>query len=142
MFRSWMLIIVALPLAMVTAGCQTQTSQPKADSSAQKEHDHAVQSHGDATETDARVDEGVEAKVSSVLGKLSPEDRQLAESQRFCAVMNHQRLGGMGAPLKLDIKGQPVFLCCKGCRAKALKKPEETLAKAAELKTKNTAAHH
>ena len=84
----------------------------------------------------------MEAKVSSVLGKLSPEDRQLAESQRFCAVMNHQRLGGMGAPLKLDIKGQPVFLCCKGCRAKALKKPDETLAKVAELKTKNTAAHH
>lgn len=142
MFRSWMLIIAALPLAMLTAGCQTQTSQPKPDSSAQKEHDHANHSQRDAAETDAHADEAVEAKVSSILGKLSPEDRQLAESQRFCAVMNHQRLGGMGAPLKLDIKGQPVFLCCKGCRAKALKKPDETLAKAAELKTMNPAAHH
>lgn len=142
MFRSWMLIIGALPLALLAAGCQTQTSQSKPESSAQKEHDHADHSHEDAAETDAHADEAMEAKVSSILSTLSPEDRQLAESQRFCAVMNHQRLGGMGAPLKLDIKGQPVFLCCKGCRAKALKKPDETLAKVAELKSKNTAAHH
>jgi hypothetical protein len=36
------------------------------------------------------------------------------------------------------IKDQPVFLCCKGCQADALKHPEETLAKVAELKAKQS----
>lgn len=141
MIRSWKLIISVLLLALLASGCQKPTNQPKPDASAQKEHDHADHSHGDAAETDAHANEAVEAKVSSILGKLSPEDRQLAESQKFCAVMTHERLGGMGVPLKLDIKGEPVFVCCKGCRAKALKKPDEILATVAELKTKHAAAH-
>jgi hypothetical protein len=34
------------------------------------------------------------------------------------------------------VKDQPVFLCCKGCRRKALADPDKTLAKVAELKAK------
>jgi hypothetical protein len=86
------------------------------------------------------MDEAGEAKVSAVLAKLSPEDRQLAESQRFCAVMSRERLGRMGTPIKLDIKGQAVFVCCKGCKPKALKNPDVTLAKVAEMKSHNQAA--
>jgi hypothetical protein len=51
--------------------------------------------------------------------------------------MNHQKLGSMGAPLKFEIKGEPVFICCSGCKAKALKNPDETLAKVAALKLAN-----
>lgn len=73
-------------------------------------------------------------KIATSLAKLSPEDRQQAEAQRFCAVAGKNRLGSMGKPVKLVIGGQPVFLCCDGCTDKANAHPRETLAKAAELR--------
>lgn len=42
----------------------------------------------------------------------------------------------MGTPVKVMVKEQPVFLCCKGCRRKALADPDRTLAKVDELKAK------
>ena len=71
------------------------------------------------------------------MNKLGPEDLQLAKSQKYCAVMAKERLGAMGTPIKLDIKGKPVFVCCKGCEKKALKSPDETLAKVAAMKANN-----
>ena len=38
----------------------------------------------------------------------------------------------MGVPVKITLRGQTVFLCCKGCVAKAKRSPEETLKKLAE----------
>jgi hypothetical protein len=35
------------------------------------------------------------------------------------------------------IKGQPVFLCCKGCKEEAEKDQDETLKTVAELKKKS-----
>jgi hypothetical protein len=72
-------------------------------------------------------------KISSSLAKLSPEDLKLVEAQRFCPILSN-RLGAMGVPFKVAIKGQPVFLCCSGCREKALANPESTLAKVESLK--------
>jgi hypothetical protein len=43
---------------------------------------------------------------------------------------------GRAARRKLDIKGRPVFICCKGCRKKAEADPDRTLAKVEELKAK------
>ena len=40
----------------------------------------------------------------------------------------------MDAPIKLDVKGKPVFICCKGCKAKVDKDPDAILAKVEELK--------
>jgi len=68
--------------------------------------------------------------------KLSAADRALVEAQEWCAVNTDGRLGSMGVPLKIDIKGQPVFLCCKGCKRKAESDPDGTLAKVEELKAK------
>jgi hypothetical protein len=73
-------------------------------------------------------------KVAAALGKLSDDDRKLAETQRFCAVQNENLLGSMGKPVKLTIEGKPVFLCCAGCEADAKAAPKKTLAKAKELK--------
>jgi hypothetical protein len=42
----------------------------------------------------------------------------------------------MGTPLKIMIKDEPVFLCCKGCLGKALSDPDKTLKALAELKAK------
>jgi hypothetical protein len=42
----------------------------------------------------------------------------------------------MDVPVKLMLKGEPVFLCCGGCQKKALADPEKTLANVAALKIK------
>lgn len=80
-----------------------------------------------------------ETKIQAALAKLSEEDRSLAAQQRFCAVLADSRLGSMGMPIKLEIKGKPVFLCCEGCRDEALADPDATLKKAEKLKTEHQA---
>jgi hypothetical protein len=72
------------------------------------------------------------------LAKLSEEDRALALTQKYCAVTG-EPLGSMGAPIKLMIEDQPVFICCEGCEEPAKEDPKATLASVAELKTKAAA---
>ena len=72
--------------------------------------------------------------ISAARAKLSDADRKLVEAQSMCVVMEDSPLGSMGAPLKVMVDGQPVFICCEGCREEALKDPKETLAKVAKLK--------
>jgi Cu(I)/Ag(I) efflux system membrane fusion protein len=64
--------------------------------------------------------------------QLPEADRQLALAQGACPVTG-AALGSMGVPVKITLRGQPVFLCCKGCVGKAKRSPEETLKKVAEL---------
>jgi Cu(I)/Ag(I) efflux system membrane fusion protein len=78
-----------------------------------------------------------EAKLAVYLSKLPPEDRRLAEAQKFCPVQKDSRLGSMGIPFKVMIDGQPVFLCCSGCEAEATADPRKTLAKVEQLKKAN-----
>jgi hypothetical protein len=79
------------------------------------------------------------AKVRASLSKLSPEDRLLAEAQGNCPIQEGKLLGSMGTPVKVMIKGQPVFLCCNGCEEEAREHPDETLAKVEKLKAKGKA---
>ena len=88
----------------------------------------------------AAVAAGETGEVGAERAKLSAEDRVLVDAQEWCAVSTDERLGAMGPPLKLDVKGQPVYVCCKGCQRKALADPGATLAKVAELKAKRAAA--
>jgi RND family efflux transporter MFP subunit len=83
---------------------------------------------------DIEEDKSDEVKVLAGLAKLSASDRAVASAQRFCVVLEENRLGSMGKPIKVMIEGQPVFLCCEGCRKKALADPKASLAKAAKLK--------
>lgn len=78
-----------------------------------------------------------EKKIEAARAKLSPEDRALVDAQDICAVMSDHKLGSMGVPLKLTIQGQPVFICCKGCKGSAKDEPDATLKTVAELKAKN-----
>jgi hypothetical protein len=78
-------------------------------------------------------------EVAAERAKLSAEDRALVEAQEWCVVSSDERLGSMGPPIKLTIKGEPVFVCCKGCQKKAEANPDKTLAKVEELTAKATA---
>jgi uncharacterized protein (TIGR02231 family) len=81
----------------------------------------------------APVSAAEQTRIQAALAKLSPEDRKLAEVQRFCAIDQESPLGSMGPILKEVIKGQPVFLCCRGCLTEARTHPEETLARFQKL---------
>lgn len=78
-----------------------------------------------------------EKKIEAARAKLSAEDRALADEQDYCAVMTKNKLGGMGKPFKVMVKGQPVFLCCESCKSTAEDDPDKTLKTVAELKAKN-----
>lgn len=113
-------LLFVVSLVAVLSGCQklddskatTEPTKPKRD-----------------------VSDGVAAERA----KLSAEDRAIVEAQEWCVVSTDERLGAMGPPLKLDIKGQAVFVCCNGCKRKAEANPDKTLAKLTELRTKKAA---
>jgi len=77
------------------------------------------------------VDEGKSEKIVAALAKLSDEDRTLAEKQKICPVTK-QPLGSMGTPPKIDVNGEPIFICCKGCEKRLLDDPDKYLANLAE----------
>lgn len=46
--------------------------------------------------------------------QLSPSDQRLAMQQRTCPVTG-DLLGSMGKPIKVNVNGRSVFVCCQGC---------------------------
>lgn len=84
----------------------------------------------DPTKATPAADERNQIEVA--LSELSPIDRALAERQRMC-VVSENRLGSMGTPLRVDVNGVPVFICCEACRNSLLEEPEKYLAKIADV---------
>lgn len=78
-----------------------------------------------------------QARIQANLEKLDPADRKLVQEQKYCAIETENQLGSMGKPIKVMVKDQPVFLCCKGCEKAAKKNPDETLETVKKLKTAN-----
>jgi len=76
-----------------------------------------------------------DAKIKEALAKLPAVDRALADSQRFCPVLTSSRLGSMGTPIKLTVKGQTVFVCCAGCRDEAIQEADRTLQRVKEKRS-------
>lgn len=66
--------------------------------------------------------EEVDPEVLAAMAELSDEDRQLAEAQGDCPVAD-KPLGSMGVPIKVDVNGVPIFICCAGCRRLLLSEP-------------------
>lgn len=89
--------------------------------------------HGSDTSIRPSTPEDRVSQAKNNLAKLSTPDRKLAEAQRLCPVLR-KPLGGMGVPVKLILKGEPVFLCCRGCEAEARSNVDKTLAAVAKLK--------
>jgi hypothetical protein len=77
-----------------------------------------------------------EAEIQAARAELDAADQPLVEAQEWCVVNTKHRLGSMGKPVKVLIKGQPVFLCCASCRKKAEANPDQTLAVVEELKAR------
>ncbi len=115
----YLFTLLAMSVALFIAGCSTGTLEKPARESAAKGKSAAP---GDPV-------------IEANLAKLTPQDRKLAEAQKWCAVQEENPLGEMAVPYKVMVKGQPVFLCCKGCKSEAEAAPDKTLAKVAELKT-------
>ena len=80
--------------------------------------------------------ENPQSKIEGGLAKLPAADRQLAKVQGICPVLD-TKLGSMGAPVKVSLTGESVFLCCAGCVGEAKATPDTTLAKVAQLKKEN-----
>ena len=74
--------------------------------------------------------------AATARAKRGPEDRALAERQRFCAVLEGSRLGSMGKPVAVVVGGQRVFVCCTGCVKAAEGNPDKTLKRVEELRSK------
>jgi hypothetical protein len=117
-------------VAVLSLGCK--------EGSPAKPQAQASQPSKPAESNKKEVDD--EKAIAEALAKLSPEDRKLAEAQKFCAVEDENRLGSMGVPKSVKIKGETVFVCCKGCIEDAQANPDKTLAKLKELKEKNKPA--
>jgi hypothetical protein len=100
---------------------------------------------GDAAKKDKPADKPAAEKPAekdealAERNKLSPEDRKLVDAQEWCVISDDGRLGEMGPPIKLMIKGEPVFVCCPSCKKEAQANPDKTLAKVKALKAKKAA---
>ncbi len=116
---------VALLIPSTLVGCK--------DASSTKTKESAAQGRVSGEAATAKDEEG---EIRANLAQLNPEDRKLAEEQKFCVIQEETRLGAMDTPIKVMVKGQPMFVCCKGCVKKALKNPEQTLTKVEELRAK------
>jgi hypothetical protein len=62
------------------------------------------------------------------VNQLIKVDCARAMMQRVCPVTGFH-LGSMGVPVKMTLRGKTLFLCCKGCIAKARRSPVDTLKK-------------
>lgn len=97
----------------VTAGCNTNSNPPAANPP--------------AAGSNATGPSEME-KMKAELAKLSPEDTASAEKQHVCLV-TEKMLGTMGPPLKVDVDGKPIWICCEGCRDELLANKETYLAR-------------
>lgn len=118
----WLILSLML-LSAAFVGCSSSSSTP----SGAKDEMHATNEGNE-----------MDSEITAALAELPEEDRVAAEAQKFCAVEQENLLGSMGAPIKLTIDGQPVFLCCEGCKDAALKAPQATLGAVAKLKASNS----
>lgn len=71
-----------------------------------------------------------EQAIREALAKLPEEDRKLVEAQGVCPI-GKEKLGSMGVPIKVDVDGKPIFICCEGCRTALLAQAEKEKAAAA-----------
>lgn len=88
---------------------------------------HAGHAHG-ATGTVSNSAATDDALWEQNVGKLPTADRETALRQRTCPITG-KPLGSMGVPVKLEVEGQSLFVCCAGCTAAVRQDPQAALGK-------------
>jgi len=131
MFRtnSVLSILFLIGVALVASGgCGKQQGDPKPDANASGGGPRPS-SPSDA----ANVEPATRAnpEIEQALAALSSEDRALAVRQRVCPV-SEKPLGSMGTPVKVQVRGRDVLLCCEGCNEEIQANPEKYLTKLAK----------
>ena len=114
--------IVIILLAWISTGCGT--SAPPQPTDAEPGTEAPLMDH--AQQQDPAEQQGEE--VRAALAGLSPEDRHSAQQQRICPVTG-EPLGSMGEPIKLEVEGREVWICCAGCENPLREDPEQYLTK-------------
>lgn len=71
---------------------------------------------------------GLDDEVVKAFSQLSDADRKSVLAQKMCPVAD-KKLGSMGEPVKVTVKGQDVFLCCASCEDAIKNDPDKFLAK-------------
>ena len=121
-------LLLSVVLVFGFAGCNSKAPDSSSNSAVEPStsghDDHAHGEHADH----GNGGQSAMDKMKAELAKLSPEDATSAEKQHICPVSG-EMLGTMGAPLKIDVNGQQVWICCDGCKDKLLASPDEYLAK-------------
>ncbi len=116
MTKSITILMATLALCLFTiTGCGS-------DSSDEGDSESSTTEETTSGETSAEDD------IKAALAELSDEDAEAAKKQDVC-VVSGEKLGSMGTPLKVDVKGQQVWICCEGCKEPLTEKPDEFLAK-------------
>ena len=116
-------------------GTPAASTTPTASEDVHDEHDHGAHAetedkhagHDHATHDQYGEKSDME-KMNDALASFSEDDRASAMKQHFCPVSGAM-LGTMGAPEKVDVDGQMVWICCDGCKDKLLGDPDKYLAK-------------
>lgn len=73
------------------------------------------------------------------IGKLSPEEQQLAMLQVLCPITD-MALGSMGLPMSILVANEKVMICCAGCEDMAKRDAAGTLEKVNRWKSENQKA--
>ena len=121
------LIAIVAGFGVLAAGCNRSDSggsrQPAPPSSTSRQQP----ADAPAPPETKKADTGGKG-LPEGLAELSEADRALALKQNVCPVSG-ESLGSMGKPVKVEVKGRTVFLCCDGCEAELKKEPDKFLAK-------------
>jgi hypothetical protein len=95
---------------------------------------------GGVTTARPSTPEDTTSKIAAAMAKLPARDRALAEAQALCPVLDESPLGAMGVPVKVNVHGEDVFVCCPSCVKQASAEPQKTLERVAELKEQRKTA--
>lgn len=115
--RTWFALIVSVAMMALLGSSGCGTARQPAGSADQSSAEQSDQPSDVLSSEEA-------AKIEEHLSQLSPEDRALALKQKICPV-SKELLGVMDTPFKVMHEGQPVFLCCKGCKEDLAKNTAE-----------------
>jgi hypothetical protein len=127
MMKSMFGFSVVAALSIGIGGCGKSADQQPQGSTDSAVGGDAYVDHSDHAATGGSEESAME-KMNAALVKLSPEDAASAKSQHLCPVSD-EMLGAMGAPLKVEVEGREVWICCEGCRDALTENPGKYLAK-------------